>query len=180
MPNLYEINQELREIDKEAQQIFEETGSVPDDIVNRWNEVDLSRDQKIENSGCFIKNKKLMIKGIDEEIDLLQLRKKRHLNRIEWLNTWLTMNMLHREEFESSRLEISWRKSDSLKVRDEFKVLDEYVKVKSEPVIQKDEMKIDMKAAWKKLHPDEEMPEVLTMNEFPGVELITKQNIQIK
>ena len=71
---------------------------------------------KILNIAVFIKNIKSDVEQLKEETRVLQAKKKRYENKIEYLE-WLLMNNIDvGEEFEDSRVRISWRKSSKLKI----------------------------------------------------------------
>lgn len=157
--NLYEINAELLSC------IDTETGEVID--IEKLDSLNLQMQDKIENIGCWVKNLLSNADQLDAEIKSLTERKKSAKNKAESLKKYLS-DFLNGSKFESSKVSISYRKSESVEVADieQIKLLDncdDYLTYK-EPDANKTAIKEAIKNG------------VIV----PGCSLVEKQNIQIK
>lgn len=154
MANLYEINNSILEC------VDTETGEIIDE--ERLTNLMMAFDEKVENIGCWIKNLLSDAKAIKEEIDNLTARKRAYENKAESLKQYL-FNALVGEKFKTSKLSISYRKSESVEVRDISAVSEEFLKY-AEPAVDKAAVKAAIKAG----------------REIDGCVLVEKQNLQIK
>lgn len=152
--NLYEIDNAILEC------VDMETGEIID--VDKLSDLQMARDQKIENIGCWIKNLLADAKALKEEKDKFAKRQKAAECKAASLKEYLS-GYLNGEKFESTEVSISFRKSDSVFVAENAIVPKEYLKY-SEPTPDK----VGLKAALK------------SGEKFPGITLVTSQNIQIK
>ena len=157
--NLYEINAELLSC------IDTETGEVVD--IEKLNSLNMQMQDKIENIGCWVKNLLSNADQLDAEIKSLTERKKSAKNKAESLKKYLS-DFLNGSKFESSKVSIFYRKSESVEVMDieQIKLLencDDYLTYK-EPEANKTAIKDAIKHG------------VIV----PGCSLVEKQNIQIK
>lgn len=151
---LYEINEAIMNcIDLESGEILDETA---------LEKLQMEKSEKFENVGLWIKNLEADIKMIGEEIDNLNARKTAKKNKAESLKSFLSF-ALNGEKFETPKLSVSWRKSESVNIAEDATLPGEYL-VPVEPRPDKTLLKKVLKDGAK----------------IAGVELITKQNIQIK
>lgn len=158
--NLYEINNEILNTC-----IDTETGEVID--IEKLNSLNLQMQDKIENIGCWIKNLLSDVDQLDVEIKNLSDRKKAAKNKAESLKKYLS-DFLDGSKYVSSKVSISYRKSESVEVADieQIKLLDncdDYLTYK-EPEANKTAIKEAIKHGVV----------------VPGCSLVEKQNIQIK
>lgn len=158
MSSLYKISQELDNAIEEC--VDMETGEITNPA--RLDELTMALIEKRENVALYIKNKVSEIDAIANEIKNLTARKKVLTNRVDSLKAYLADNLAGKK-FETARVAISYRKSDSLEIKTIKFIPAEYFIVQ--------EPKID-KVGLKKL--------VKTGVVIDGVELVSKQNIQIK
>ena len=158
MSSLYEISKELTNAIEEC--VDMETG----EIINpsRIDELTMALNEKRENVALYIKNKTADIDAITNEIKILTLRKKVLTNRIEGLKSYLADN-LKGKKFETAKTVVSFRKSEQLEVNSTNYIPTEFL-ILQEPKIDKVGLKKLIKSGTK----------------IAGVELILKQNIQIK
>ena len=158
MSSLYEISKELTSAIEEC--VDMETG----EIINpsRIDELTMALNEKRENVALYIKNKTADIDAITNEIKILTLRKKVLTNRIEGLKSYLADN-LKGKKFETAKTVVSFRKSEQLEVNSTNYIPTEFL-ILQEPKIDKVGLKKLIKSGTK----------------IAGVELILKQNIQIK
>ena len=156
--NLYEIKQELTNAVNEC--VDMETGEILDS--DRLNNLNMALNDKRENIGLYIKNLTCDSKAIDEEIKNLTARKKRINNKIDWLKSYLS-NDLQGNKFETAKVVINFRKSEQLEVISTEHIPAEYL-ITQNPKIDKTGLKQLIKQG----------------TAIDGVQIITKQNIQIK
>lgn len=156
--NLYEIKQELEKAIEEC--VDMETG----EIINpaRLDELNMVLTDKRENVALYIKNLSAEAKAIDEEAKNLTNRKRVLNNKVEGLKKYLADN-LEGHKFETAKVVVSFRKSEQLEINSTEHIPAEYL-ISQEPKIDKVALKNSIKQG-------------AVIN---GVQIITKQNIQIK
>lgn len=152
--NLYEIENEILNC------VDMETGEIVD--IEKLESLQMERDQKIENIGCWIKNLLADAKALKEEKDNLAIRQKSAENKAASLKAYLS-NYLNGEKFKTAKVAISYRKSDSVDIAEGAVIPEEYLKY-SDPTPDKIGLKAALKAG----------------EEFPGISIVTSSNIQIK
>lgn len=154
MASLYEINEAILScIDLESGEILD------DEAIEA---LQMERKEKLENVGLWIKNLAAESTALAAEIKTLTERKRAKENKTESLIGYLT-SALQGERFETSKLSVSWRKSESVNIEEGAILPDEYL-VPVEPRADKTLLKKALKDGAV----------------ICGVELISKQNIQIK
>lgn len=156
--NLYEIKQEFEKAIEEC--VDMETG----EIINptRLDELNMVLADKRENVALYIKNLSAEAKAIDEEAKNLTNRKRVLNNKVEGLKKYLADN-LEGHKFETAKVVVSFRKSEQLEINSIEHIPTEYL-ISQEPKIDKVALKKSIKQG-------------AVIN---GVQIITKQNIQIK
>lgn len=160
---LYEINEELRSL-MEMVSVDEETGEVLGDIdFDRINDLVLERDEKIENIALFIKELRAEIEAMKTEVKKFNERIGVKTNKIKSLSNYLDFILtgMHSTRFETSRVVVSYRKSEAVEV-EENRLPKKYMKVE--------------------LSPDKTMIKNLIKSgqTVRGAHLIERRNIQIK
>lgn len=163
---LYEINDRIYEL-LNQEVIDPETGEILDvNGFDQLKELELARDVKIENTGLFIKNLDADIAALKEEEKRLAERRKVKENKLNWTKQFLG-DFLKAEDvpkFETAKLKLSFRKSESVAVADENLIPDEFIKTE----IVKNPMKAEIKKALK------------AGKEVPGAGLVVNMNLQVK
>ena len=156
--NLYEIKQEFEKAIEEC--VDMESG----EIINptRLDELNMVLTDKRENVALYIKNLSAEAKAIDEEAKNLTNRKRVLNNKVEGLKKYLADN-LEGHKFETAKVVVSFRKSEQLEINSIEHIPTEYL-ISQEPKIDKVALKKSIKQG-------------AVIN---GVQIITKQNIQIK
>lgn len=156
--NLYEIKQEFEKAIEEC--VDMETG----EIINptRLDELNMVLTDKRENVALYIKNLSAEAKAIDEEAKNLTNRKRVLNNKVEGLKKYLADN-LEGHKFETAKVVVSFRKSEQLEINSIEHIPTEYL-ISQEPKIDKVALKKSIKQG-------------AVIN---GVQIIIKQNIQIK
>lgn len=152
--NLYEIENEILNC------VDMETGEIVD--IEKLESLQMERDQKIENIGCWIKNLLADAKALKEEKDNLAARQKSAENKVASLKAYLS-SYLNGEKFKTAKVSISYRKSDSVDISEGAVIPEEYLKY-SDPTPDKIGLKAALKAGEK----------------FPGISIVTSSNIQIE
>ena len=153
MASLYEINQAIMNC------MDMETGEILD--VQQLDALQMQLEDKLEGIGCWIKNLEAEAAAYKAEKDAFAARQKAAENKADSLKNYLS-GYLQGCPFETLRVKISFRKSESLEVSETAVVPMEYLKHTVD--IDKAELKKAVKAG-------------LVLD---GVQLIQKQNIQIK
>ena len=152
--NLYEIDSAIMNC------VDAETGEIID--TEALEDLEIARDQKIENIACWIKNLLSDAKALKEEKDNLTARQKAAENKAASLKAYLS-SYLNGEKFKTAKVAISYRKSDSVNIAEGAVIPEEYLKY-SEPTPDKIGLKAALKAGEK----------------IQGISLVTSNNIQIK
>lgn len=157
--NLYEIEQEIMNC------VDMESGEVID--IARLDALTMERDTKIENIALWIKNLLSDAEQIKEEKNSLAEREKACKNKADSLKKYLS-SYLAGSKFNTPRVAISFRKSESVEVNDINQIMlldnaDDYLKY-DEPTADKTAIKQAIKAGVN----------------IPGCQLVENNNIQIK
>ena len=155
---LYEIDKAILDFEFE---IDEESG----EILNAadLDELKMARDDKIEGISLWIKNLEAEKEAVKHEKDNFADREKRLGKKIDSLKGYLTY-ALDGQKFSTPKVAVSFRKSESVHITDEYLIPDEY---KIFTVVKKPDKGV-IKDALKK------------GKEIMGVELVEKRNVQIK
>lgn len=167
MASLYEINRNIEEIlDRLYEEVDEETGEVPEDILMELADMQEERKIKLDNIGAYIKNLEAEAAAIKAEEDKLKKRRDAKSRKADRLREYLTEELLGHNEMkmETSRVKFSFRPSESVEIRDEAKIPKEYMKEKITYSPDKTSIKKAIKAG----------------EEVDGCALIKKQNLQIE
>ena len=154
---LYELDKAIADFELEVN----EDGEVLN--IDELDELQLAREQKIEGISLWVKNLEAEREAVKHEKDNFADREKRLGKKIDSLKGYLTY-ALQGEKFSTPKVAVSFRKSESVLIKDEYLIPDEYCEF---TMVRKPNKK-NLKDALK--HGKELM----------GVELIEKQNIQIR
>lgn len=155
---LFEIDKAIADFEFE---VDEETGELLN--VQELDDLQMAREQKIENVGLYIKNLEAEADAVEHQEKIFADRKKRIRKKIEGLKGFLGY-ALNGQKFKTDRVEMSFRKSESVLIKDEYLIPDEYCEF---TMVRKPNKK-NLKDALKK------------GKELMGVELVEKQNISIR
>ena len=109
--NIYEIDNAMFSL------IDEETGEIKD--YEAFEELQMQREEKIENVALWYKNLIAESKAIREEEKALAERRKSLENKAEQLKTYIN-RALQGNKFSTSKVAISYRKSTAVEVDDKF------------------------------------------------------------
>lgn len=105
---LYEINAELEKL------IDPETGEIAD--IELFEHLAMERSTKIENIALWIKNLESDAESLQAEEKKLKARRVSAENNAERLHDFLSGMLSDGEKFETPRVKLSWRKSESVKI----------------------------------------------------------------
>ena len=154
---LYELDKAIADFELEVN----EDGEVLN--IDELDELQMARDDKIEGISLWVKNLEAEKEAVKHEKDNFADREKRLGKKIDSLKGYLTY-ALQGEKFSTPKVAVSFRKSESVLIKDEYLVPDEYC----EFTVMRKPNKKNIKDALKK------------GKELMGVELVEKQNINIK
>lgn len=166
MSTLYEIDKSLYQLLEYDMVVDEETG----EILFEDSDIDcllLSRDEKIENTGCYIKNLLSDIDQLKAEEKALKERRQTKEKKVERLKEYLSKSMLMfgDKKFETPRVVLSFRKSKQVEIDEGAKIPEEYLMVKVETNPNKTKLK----------------DAILKQGaEIAGVRVVEKENLQLK
>ena len=152
--NLYEINAEILSC------MDMETGEVLDS--EKLDSLHIALEDKLENISLWIKNLEADATAFKAEKEAFADRQRAAENKVASLKRYLS-DFLDGRKFETKRVKVSFRKSESLELSEDAKIPEEFLKYK-EPEVNKAELKKAVKAGLK----------------LEGVQLVQKENISIK
>lgn len=134
--NLFQIDEEIMNC------VDMETGEIID--TAKLDKLQMERDEKIENIGCWIKNLTADAEALKEQKLAFAERQKAAENKAESLKRYLT-NYLAGQKFSTPKVVISFRKISSVSVTDITAIPKKYLKV-VEPTADKTAIKDAIKA----------------------------------
>ena len=113
--NLYEIDSAI------AALVDPETGEIQN--YEAFEELQMARDQKIENMALVLKNAAAASAAIKAEIDALKARKEAADKTVERMKEYLTQ-ATGGQKFETAKVRLSFRSSTRVEIDDEISLLD--------------------------------------------------------
>lgn len=158
MATLFEIDKAIEDFEFD---IDEETGEILN--YDELDDLKMAREQKCENVALLIKNKEAEMNAVAEQEKTFASRKKSLVNEIDRLKDYLAY-ALGGEKFKTDRVVVSYRKSESVKIDDDYAIPDKWCELS---VLKKPNKKLIKEALKKGEH-------------IAGAELIEKNNINIK
>ena len=131
MSTLYEINREIVEVIANA--VDPETGEITGDLSS-LETLEMARDEKIENTGLYIKNLAADIEQLKNEENALKQRRQIKEHRIDRLKQYVSYSLQNagHKKFETPRLSLSFRKTTAVDIDDMDKLPEEYRRTKTE------------------------------------------------
>lgn len=151
---LYEIERAILEaVDTETGEIINE--EMLDSLL-------MEKEQKIEGIALWIKNLTAEASALKAEKEAFAKRQKVAENKVESLKRYLT-NALQGEKFQTTKVSIGFRSSESVEITDITKIPDDYLRYK-DPEADKTAIKQMIKDGY----------------QIDGAVLVRKQSIQIK
>lgn len=154
---LYELDKAIADFELEVN----EDGEVLN--IDELDELQMARNDKIEGISLWVKNLEAEKEAVKHEKDNFADREKRLGKKIESLKGYLTY-ALDGQKFSTPKVAVSFRKSESVLIKDEYLIPDEYCEFTMVRKPNKKNIKDALKHG----------------KEMNGVELLEKQNISIK
>ena len=133
---IYKINQAILDC------IDAETGEIID--AEQLDELQMERDEKIENVACWIKDLKAEAEALKAEKMAFAERQRVAENKMESLKKWLAY-ALNGEKFKTVRASVSFRTTDKVEIDDIYNLDENYLRYK-EPEADKEAIKKAIKA----------------------------------
>ena len=158
---LYDIDVNLRAL---WNKIAEQEGEITEEDMQMLNELEIAKNDKLEGYGVIIREMKSEIDECDAEMKRIKEIADRKKNAMERLKKSLQEFMIGNEidKFESVKVKLSFRKSQSLEIEEVAIIPEDLMRIKKEPD----------KTAIKEF--------IVNGGELQGVHLLDKKNIQIK
>ena len=157
MATLYELVKEIENFDLD---IDEETGEILN--MDELDSLQLENDAKVENICLWIKNLKSDAEAYRSEKKAFEQKIRAAENKAARLTAYVDY-ILAGDKFKSSKVSVSYRKSEQIECADLLDVDVDYLRYK-EPELDKKKIKDAIKAGI----------------EVKGCQLVERQNIQIK
>ena len=154
---LYELDKAIADFELEVN----EDGEVLN--IDELDELQLAREQKIEGISLWVKNLEAEKEAVKHEKDNFADRERRLGKKIDSLKRYLTY-ALDGQKFSTPKVAVSFRKSESVLVKDKYLIPDNYMNLS----VVREPNKTAIKNALKR------------GEEIMGVELLEKRNISIK
>lgn len=161
MANIYQMNAQIESLLDSM--IDEETGEVNEEALAQLEQLEADKDEKIKNTGLFIKNRMAFADALSKEIDALKKRRQAVLNSVARAMDYADY-ALEGKPKEFAEVKFGYRASQSVDIVNEDLVPDEYCIFKNVKTPQKMEIKKLLKSGEK----------------VPGCVLVDKNNLQIK
>lgn len=132
--NIYQINYELdNALTMLLTSVDEETGEVNPEALKNFNELQIAKEEKLENIACYIKNLKAESAALKAEEDNLAKRRQAVDNHVKRLVALLEQNTEISEKYKFTRATISYRHSTKLEITDEALIPKKLLRIKTEP-----------------------------------------------
>lgn len=161
---LHEIDERIEACVKldDSRAVDTETGEIID--IEALEALEMERDAKLENVGCWYKQLLAEADAIKAEKQAMAEREKSKRNKADRLKAFLTQ-YLDGKKFETAKVAMSFRKSEAVEFDASYMadVPVEFLKLR-EPELDKTAVKKAIKAG----------------EEIPGCALVTRQNLTIK
>ena len=152
----------LYEIDNDLLSCFdEETGELCD--LDKFEELQLEREEKIEGVGLAIKNLTADMKAYESEEKAFKAKKETAQKQIEGYKHWLA-SALNGQKFHSPKVDVKFTKSHPVEVTDISKIPEEFIR----ETIKREADKKAIKEA------------IMSGMLIEGAQLIEKENMQVK
>lgn len=164
---IYEIDSAIEQLMSE---VDEETGEVKFD-PDKLGELLQERDRAVDGLICYYKNKLASAKAIKDEEDVLAKRRKRETNAAERAQQYIEY-VLHGEKFHSARNDVSYKPSQQVQPKDgDWNKWVSWAMMNAPDYLKYKDPDPDKVAITKALKAGAVID---------GVEMVSKQNIQIK
>lgn len=168
--HLYEIDGRIAQVIENGFALDEATGEVF--TCDELEELDASRNVKLEAVGLFIKDLNAEVEAFKAEQKALTERLKAKERRVEQLKVYLAFSMKAHgdKKLDTPKVRLSFRKSTSTEITDEKLVPDEFKTIQTVVKIDKKKLGAAIDRAVRDGNPDA----------IKGAERITRQSLIIK
>ena len=161
---LYEITDAIEVIC--AQQVDHETGVPTDEASAALDDLAIAKEEKVLNIARYLLGEEAEAGMVQQQIDRLAQRKRRHEARAKWLRNYLEGNLqAGAEKYRDAVATVGWRKSQRVEVVDADAVPKEFLRVIPATT------EIDKQAA---------KPVLKGGASIMGLELVTRHSLQVK
>ena len=129
---LYEIDQAMYELLSRGFSVDEETGEILD-CTEELEQLQMERSAKLESVALYIKSIDALIESMKAEEEALANRRKKKEDKVERLKKYLTASIIGNgeESFESSKVAVTFRKSEGVEFTDKNALEEKYWRVKT-------------------------------------------------
>ena len=139
--SLYEINEKILNFRYE---IDEETGEILN--IDELDELNMAFDEKIENLCLYAKSLRAEVSAIKDEEKNLKERREAKERKADNIEDYISRN-LQGKKFETARVKVSWRKSESVEILNEDAVPERLLDIQVVRKPMKSEIKKELKRA---------------------------------
>lgn len=139
--SLYEINEKILNFRYE---IDEETGEILN--IDELDELNMAFDEKIENLCLYAKSLRAEASAIKDEEKNLKERREAKEHKADNIEDYISRN-LQGKKFETARVKVSWRKSESVEILNEDAVPERLLDIQVVRKPMKSEIKKELKRA---------------------------------
>jgi len=118
--NLFEINKDIEQtLENILNSVDEDTGEVDEAYVHLLEDLQMQKDEKLENIGCYIKNLNAEINAFKEEEKNMKKRREVLEHKAERLEKYVS-SVLNGEKWDkSTKVQFSFRESTQTIIDDE-------------------------------------------------------------
>lgn len=165
MSNLFEINNDIEKaLEDILNSVNEETGEVDEAYVRIFEDLQMQKDEKLENIGCYIKNLNADIKAFQEEEKVMKKRREVLEHKVERLKKYVS-TILNGEKWDkSTKVRFGFTESTQTVIDDETLIPKKFLIKKIDYSPDKNAIKEAIKSGKK----------------VKGAHLNTVKNIQVK
>ena len=139
--SLYEINEKILNFRYE---IDEETGEILN--IDELDELNMAFDEKIENLCLYAKSLRAEVSAIKDEEKNLKERREAKERKADNIEDYISRN-LQGKKFETARVKVSWRKSESVEILNEDAVPERLLDIQVVRKPMRSEIKKELKRA---------------------------------
>lgn len=148
--NIYEIDNEIRDITDSLTEVLEESGGeITEEVITLMDKLDsleINREKKIEGA-CLIKRETdASVRALKDEIKRIDKKVKALENKSNSLKGYVE-SALNGEKFKTTLVNVYYRKSEAVEIKDIEAIPDELIKI--ERTAKKTDIKKRIKEGWK-------------------------------
>jgi len=165
MSNLFDLNRDIEKaLDDILNSVNEETGEVDESCVQLLEELQMQKDEKLENIGCYIKNLTADVNAFKEEEKVMKKRREVIEHKIERLKKYVSLILNGEKWDKSTKVQFNFTESTQTIIDDESLIPKKFLVKKTDYSPDKNAIKEAIKSGKK----------------VKGAHLNTVKNIQVK